>query len=133
MHILASRPVVGGVQLVQLVEGVVGSRLLPTPSPEPPLLIQLHAQLPNPLGHAASTLRSSHYLYPVRRPRNPPLQTSVWDNCLFLGQFIPTFPQRAACSLHPGMMAFPAYPLSLQLPGPLLCFLIDPGWGNLSL
>lgn len=59
---------------------------------------------------------------------SPP--TSFWHSCLSLGQLIPTFPQRAPCSLHPGVMALPAYPLSLPLPGPLLCFLIDPRWGK---
>ena len=36
-------------------------------------LLQIRAQLSNSLGHAGSTLRSSHHFSPVRSPRNCPL------------------------------------------------------------
>lgn len=54
----------------QFVAGVVGSGLLLIPTPEPLLLLQLRAQLSDPLGRACSTLRSTHHSFPAKSPRS---------------------------------------------------------------
>lgn len=89
----------------QLLEEAVGSKLLPTPGPTGPLLPQLCVQVPDPLGHAHSTLRSS--------PHPAPVKSWSCPQPMARGHKRPT-PQSARSNI-----------VSVA-PSPFLCFFIDP-------